>query len=136
MGSINEKGYVQCFADLGLFGSGVSILSSRPVEVGLEAQFPRIGSNAAEPWTLRDTVLEQNCRTVGLSLRPPAALCLPKKDSRGSWQSFSDKMYSTPGTAKRNCVISMKECTACMHYTINKKSHFNISHYTCDPQTL
>lgn len=63
----------------GLLGRGVlSTLSSLELSF-LLPQLPRTGSRAAEPCTLSETVLSQNCFTVGLSLLPPRALCLPKK---------------------------------------------------------
>ena len=74
-------------------------------------QLPRTGFSAAEPCTLRDAVFSQNCFTVGLSDRPPRALCLPKKDSTGSWHSFSEKKYITPGRPSSSGVISVNEAT-------------------------
>ena len=107
----------------GLLGRGVlSTLSSLKLSF-LLPQLPRTGSRAAEPCTLSETVLSQNCFTVGLSLLPPRALCLPKKDSAGSWHNFSERRYVTPGSPNSTGVISMKEltiwdennCSLCAH---------------------
>ena len=100
---------IHFFDHLFLFGNGVSSISV--VLVDLFLQFPRTGSKAADPCTLNDIVLWQNCWTVGLSFLPPAALCLPKNDSNGSWHNFSDRKNSTPGADSNRVVISIKEET-------------------------
>lgn len=91
------------------FGSGV--LSIACFVCLLLRQLPRTGSNAAEPWTRRETVLTRNCFTVGLSLRPLLARCLPKKASTGSWQNRSLNKYFTPGCCSRYFAISTNACT-------------------------
>lgn len=104
--------YDQCLEDRGRFGRGCCNVSLLSLPLCLFPQLPRTGYSAAEPCTLSETVFKQNWCTVGLSLRPPAALCFPKKDSTGSWQSFSERIYSTPGTDNKYCVISTNEYTA------------------------
>lgn len=83
-------------------------------------QFPRTGSSAAEPCTLKDAVFSQNCFTVGLSDLPPQALCLPKNDSTGSWQSFSEKKHVTPGRPRSSGTISVNEATTKVNLEYSK----------------
>ena len=52
------------------FGRGVSS-TGITLSAGHFLQFPRRGLRAADPCTRSETVLSQNCLTVGLSLRPP-----------------------------------------------------------------
>ena len=52
------------------FGRGVSS-TCITLSAGQFLQFPRRGLRAADPCTRSETVLSQNCLTVGLSLRPP-----------------------------------------------------------------
>ena len=105
--------YIHSLHCLRLLGRGAEIVASE-VDAVLHRRFPTfpwIGSNAADPWTLSDTMFSQNRWTVGLSLRPPAARWFPKNASTGSWHSFSDSTYCTPETANKICVISTNEWT-------------------------
>ena len=101
---------VSFFEYLVFFGNGtaMSVIVDKSCFL---SQFPRTGSSTAEPCTLNDTVLSQNCFTVGLSDLPPHALCLPKKDSTGSWHNFSEKKHVTPGRLRSWGVISVNEAT-------------------------
>ena len=64
-------------------------------------------------WIIRSwLVLCRYCSTVGLLLYLPMALCLPKKDSRGSWQYRSLRRNLTPGKASNFGAISVNANTA------------------------
>ena len=103
-----------------LFGNGVSSITDWVFFFirFLLWQFPLTGSRAAHPWTLRETVLSRSCLAEGFSLRPPQALCLPKKHSRGSCVSLSLKRYCTLGCLNKYSAISIKECIVEMKWHI------------------